>query len=517
GAPAGGGRAPRRLPAARPLPQGRTPTGPAPRRRRGDRPPGDGQTGLGDPGGAGRGRGQRRRGTAPLRYLRGARRGQRRRRARAGACRDGRGTPGAQRRGGGAAHLPRRAPLVRLVRREAPGHRHRRGIPGDRLRHGRGAGRRGVAAAGRRPPHGRLAPRGPARRGRGARAAPPRAHRDRAYRRRVQPVRPPRPRRGHLQDVQAARPHRGRPRLRRGPLRAAGAEAAVPGELGAPARRHDGGGARRTPRRLRGARGPAAGRGAGRGGVDGPVRRGTAGGLPVGPARGRDPWPPGAHGRGRPAGLRVPAGARGRAGRSGGERGPAPGAVAAARAYGKHHNGEGRPPACPTAPRTLSLVADPTVRVPAAKVALSTASVYPESTATAFEIAARLRYVRVEGMLWTAPVSEDIEALRRLSDYHRVPVLAVHAPCLLITQRVWSTDPWTKLQRARSAAERLGADTVVVHPPFRWQRQYARDFVEGIWRMADETDVRFAVENMYPWRYRDREMLAYAPDWDVTR
>ena len=151
------------------------------------------------------------------------------------------------------------------------------------------------------------------------------------------------------------------------------------------------------------------------------------------------------------------------------------------------------------------------------KVALSTASVYPESTATAFEIAARLGYDGVEVMVWTDPVSQDVEALRRLSDYHRVPILAVHAPCLLITQRVWSTDPWVKLQRARAAAERLGASTVVVHPPFRWQRTYARDFVRGVWRMADETDVRFAVENMYPWRYRDREMLAYAPDWDVTK
>ena len=35
-------------------------------------------------------------------------------------------------------------------------------------------------------------------------------------------------------------------------------------------------------------------------------------------------------------------------------------------------------------------MADPAVRIPDAKVALSTASVYPESTATAFEIAARL-------------------------------------------------------------------------------------------------------------------------------
>jgi sugar phosphate isomerase/epimerase len=156
------------------------------------------------------------------------------------------------------------------------------------------------------------------------------------------------------------------------------------------------------------------------------------------------------------------------------------------------------------------------VRNPDVKVALSTASVYPESTATAFEIAARLGYDGVEVMVWTDPVSQDIEALRRLSDYHRVPVLAVHAPCLLITQRVWSTDPWTKLQRARAAAEKLGASTVVVHPPFRWQRNYAGDFVNGIWRMAEETDVVFAVENMYPWRYRDREMLAYAPGWDVT-
>ncbi|MRT44711.1 sugar phosphate isomerase/epimerase, partial [Xylella fastidiosa subsp. multiplex] len=76
--------------------------------------------------------------------------------------------------------------------------------------------------------------------------------------------------------------------------------------------------------------------------------------------------------------------------------------------------------------------------------------------------------------------------------------------------------PWVKLQRARAAAKKLGADTVIVHPPVRWQQQYARDFVTGIWRMAEETDVRFAVENMYPWRYRDREMLAYAPDREVT-
>jgi sugar phosphate isomerase/epimerase len=156
------------------------------------------------------------------------------------------------------------------------------------------------------------------------------------------------------------------------------------------------------------------------------------------------------------------------------------------------------------------------VSVPSAKVALSTASVYPETAAAAFEVAGRLGYDGVEVMVWTDPVSQDVTALRRLSDYHEVPILAVHAPCLVITQRVWGTDPWVKLVRARDAAEELGAQTVVVHPPFRWQREYARQFLGGIQSMADETDVRFAVENMFPLRARGREVTPYAPDWDPT-
>ena len=150
-----------------------------------------------------------------------------------------------------------------------------------------------------------------------------------------------------------------------------------------------------------------------------------------------------------------------------------------------------------------------------AKVALSTVSVYPESPAAAFEIARRLGYDGVEVMVMNDAVTQDIDAIAKLSDTYGIPVLAIHAPCLLVTQRVWSTDPWQKLERSKEAAERLGASTVVVHPPFRWQRDYARDFVRGLVRMGDETDVRFAVENMYPWRARSRELAAYAPGWDI--
>jgi sugar phosphate isomerase/epimerase len=155
------------------------------------------------------------------------------------------------------------------------------------------------------------------------------------------------------------------------------------------------------------------------------------------------------------------------------------------------------------------------VVVPDAKVALSTASVYPESTGAAFEIASRLGYDGIEVMVMTDAVSQDIDQLRRLSDHYAMPILAIHAPCLLVTQRVWGTDPWEKLRRSQRAAELLGAATVVVHPPFRWQRDYARDFVTGLGRMTAETDIKFAVENMYPWRARNREVAAYSPDWDI--
>jgi sugar phosphate isomerase/epimerase len=150
-------------------------------------------------------------------------------------------------------------------------------------------------------------------------------------------------------------------------------------------------------------------------------------------------------------------------------------------------------------------------------VALSTSSVYPERTPDAFEAAARLGYDGVEVMVYTDPVSQSGDALERLVDYHQVPVVAVHAPGLLLTQLVWGREPWSKLLRAKELAERLGAKTVVVHPPFRWQRDYTKGFEQGIRRMSEETDVIFAVENMYPIRAGANEVSAYTPHWDPTK
>ncbi len=148
-------------------------------------------------------------------------------------------------------------------------------------------------------------------------------------------------------------------------------------------------------------------------------------------------------------------------------------------------------------------------------VGLATSSVYPDPAPEAFRAAAELGYDGVEVMVWSDPISRDTDELLRLSAEYDVPVLSIHAPTLLLTQGVWGRDPWAKLVRSAEHAEALGADVVVVHPPFRWQREYGSGFEDGIAMLGEEHHVTFAVENMFPWRVRGRDIQAYAPGWDL--
>lgn len=149
------------------------------------------------------------------------------------------------------------------------------------------------------------------------------------------------------------------------------------------------------------------------------------------------------------------------------------------------------------------------------RIGLSTTSVYPESSAHAFAYAAQLGYDAVEVMVLDS-LSQDVETVQQLSEQHGVPVCSVHAPTLLFTQRVWGTEPWGKLQRSAEMAQAVGAEVVVVHPPFRWQKEYAATFVDGIAALEESTGIAFAVENMYPWRAPRRSVEMYLPGWDPS-
>ncbi len=132
------------------------------------------------------------------------------------------------------------------------------------------------------------------------------------------------------------------------------------------------------------------------------------------------------------------------------------------------------------------------------RIGMSTSCVYPLSTEDAFRLAGLSGFDGVEVMITQDPTTQSVRMLAALSRSFQLPVLSVHVPVLARSQFVWSTDPAQKLERSAQLAVDLGASTVVVHPPYRWQTRYARRFHEHVREVATMYGVDVAVENMFP-------------------
>lgn len=146
-------------------------------------------------------------------------------------------------------------------------------------------------------------------------------------------------------------------------------------------------------------------------------------------------------------------------------------------------------------------------------VALSSSSVYPLGLAETFSMAEDLGYDGVEIMVTHRAETQQAETLKECVQRFSLPVMAIHAPTLLLTQQVWGS-AWDKLRKSADLAHEVGSDVVVAHPPFRWQGTYASQFPQGIAEIESSTGVMIAVENMYPWRAGGREAAMYLPHWN---
>ncbi|GAB2548333.1 sugar phosphate isomerase/epimerase family protein [Brachybacterium huguangmaarense] len=156
---------------------------------------------------------------------------------------------------------------------------------------------------------------------------------------------------------------------------------------------------------------------------------------------------------------------------------------------------------------------EPTRRIP---VGVSSSSVFPLGVEDCFRVADHIGYDGVEVMVSLDKASRDVGTLAAFSAEYRQPILSLHAPTLFFLQHVWGLDPWVKVEKTVQMAVELECPTVVVHPPFRWQGSYAKEFVEGVEKLDREYGVAIAVENMYPWRLGVREAMIYLPDHDPT-
>lgn len=131
-----------------------------------------------------------------------------------------------------------------------------------------------------------------------------------------------------------------------------------------------------------------------------------------------------------------------------------------------------------------------------------------------FRVARIAGYDGLEIMVTTDPVSRDAGALKQLMERYSLPILSIHAPSLFWMQLVGGRDAQVKLEKSAELAAEVGASSVVVHPPFRWEAGYAKNFERIVRQTAQNTGVEICVENMFPWKVAHKNLKAYAPSPD---
>jgi sugar phosphate isomerase/epimerase len=147
---------------------------------------------------------------------------------------------------------------------------------------------------------------------------------------------------------------------------------------------------------------------------------------------------------------------------------------------------------------------------------MSTSCVFPLSTDEAFRLARLTGCDGVEVMVTADRTTRDAGLLRAATSRWGLPVLSVHAPVLPVAHFAFGRDQVDKLRRSAELALALGAATVVVHPPFAWQRSFAARFVDVVREVTEATGVVLAVENMFPLRLGPVGLDPYRPGHDPS-
>ena len=143
-------------------------------------------------------------------------------------------------------------------------------------------------------------------------------------------------------------------------------------------------------------------------------------------------------------------------------------------------------------------------------VLFSSAAFFARPLSWTFRLAAECGYRGVEVMVTKDPESQDPARIRALAEEFGLAVGALHAPCLLLTRKVWGTDPIAKIDRSVEVATDADIPVVVVHPPYRWQRAFRRWLVEDLPSLEERTGVAVAVENMFPVRVAGRDVTFHS-------
>ena len=125
------------------------------------------------------------------------------------------------------------------------------------------------------------------------------------------------------------------------------------------------------------------------------------------------------------------------------------------------------------------------------------------------DLLAEAGFSEIELMITRDPRTQEPDIPLRIARERGLKIAAVHGPFLVITKTVWGADPIQKIARGAEFCREVGATSLIVHPPYLWERDYARWLNEEASTFSSESGVNVAVETMYPKWVAGRRMRAY--------
>ncbi|MGH2751425.1 MAG: sugar phosphate isomerase/epimerase family protein [Actinomycetota bacterium] len=118
-------------------------------------------------------------------------------------------------------------------------------------------------------------------------------------------------------------------------------------------------------------------------------------------------------------------------------------------------------------------------------------------------------FTEIELMVTRDTKTHEPDIPLKLAGERGLHIAAVHGPFLVITKNVWGMDPIGKIERGIEMCLAVGADTLVVHPPFLWERSYANWVTQSAEQSHEETGIMVAIETMYPKWMAGRKLRGY--------
>jgi sugar phosphate isomerase/epimerase len=127
----------------------------------------------------------------------------------------------------------------------------------------------------------------------------------------------------------------------------------------------------------------------------------------------------------------------------------------------------------------------------------------------AMDVLAEAGFTEIELMVTRDTRTHEPDIPLKLAGERGLRIASVHGPFLVITKSVWGLDPIGKIQRGIEMCQAFDVDTLVVHPPFLWERSYAVWLTERAEESYAASGVKVAVETMYPKWVAGRKLRGY--------